>query len=84
MEIERNLISGKPMTCELQPGERIRYRIEKKHVNRDSHVTFLPISQSCFSEEVYRSVLASSQRKLREYIEYFLFEVTKTCNNKKI
>ena len=65
MEIERNLISEKPMTCELQPGERIRYKIEKKHVNRDSHVTFLPISQGCFFVEVYRSILVSSQRKLR-------------------
>ena len=45
--------------------------VEKKDVNRDSHITFLPISRSSFFEEIYCLILASSQRKLRGYIEKF-------------
>ena len=47
----------------------------KKDVNRDSHIASLPISQSCFFEEVRYLILASSQRKLRGYIEFLKFDV---------
>ena len=49
---------------------------KRKDVNRDSHIASSPILQSCFFEEVRRLILASSQRKLREYIEFLKFDVT--------
>ena len=50
---------------------------EKKDVNRDSHIDSSPISQSYyFFEEVLCLILASSQRKLRGYIEFLKFDVT--------
>ena len=51
--------------------------IEEKDVNRDSHIASLPISQSSFFEEVRCFILAPSQGKLRGYIEYLKFNVTK-------
>ena len=44
--------------------------IVKKDVNRDSHIAFSPISQSSFFKGVRCLILASSQRKLRGYIEF--------------
>ena len=49
---------------------------QKKDMNRDSHIASSPISQSFFFEEVRCLILASSQRKLREYIELLKFDVT--------
>ena len=49
---------------------------KKKEVNRDAHIASSPISQSCFFEEVRCLILASSQRKLRGYIEFLKFDVT--------
>ena len=48
----------------------IKNNINKKDVNRDSHIASSPISQSLFFEEVRYLILASSQRKLRGYIEF--------------
>ena len=45
-------------------------------MNRDSHIASSPISQSSFFKEVRRLILASSQRKLRGYIEFLTFDVT--------
>ena len=42
----------------------------KKDVNRDSHIASSPISQSSFFKGVRCLILASSQRKLRGYIEF--------------
>ena len=43
---------------------------DKKDVNRDSHIASSPISQSSFFKRVRCLFLASSQRKLRGYIEF--------------
>ena len=48
----------------------------KKHVNRDTYIASSPISQSSFFKEVWCLILASSQRKLRGYIEYWKLDVT--------
>ena len=60
----------------------------KKDVNRYSHIASSPISQSYFFEEVRCLILASSQRKLRGYIEFFKFVDTikklKNSNPSKI
>ena len=48
---------------------------KKKDVNRDSHIASSPILQSCFFEELRCLILASSQRKLRRYIEFLKFDV---------
>ena len=45
-------------------------------MNRDSHIASSPISQSSVFEEVRYLILASSQRKLRGYIEFVKFDVT--------
>ena len=45
-------------------------------MNRNSHIASSPISQSCFFEEVRCLILASSQRKLRGYIELLKIDVT--------
>ena len=45
-------------------------------MNRDSLIASSPISQSCFFEEVRCLILASSQRKLRGYIEFVKFDIT--------
>ena len=50
--------------------------MEKKDVNRDSHIASSPVSQNFFFEEVCRLILTSSQRKLRKYIEFLEFHVT--------
>ena len=50
--------------------------IEKKDVNRDSYIASSPISQIFFFEEVRGLILASSQRKLRGYIEFLKLDVT--------
>ena len=42
----------------------------KKDVNRDSHIASSPILQSSFFMGVRCLILASSQRKLRGYIEF--------------
>ena len=42
----------------------------KKDVNRDSRIASSPISQSSFFKGVRCLILASSQRKLRRYIEF--------------
>ena len=42
----------------------------KKDVNRDSHIASSSISQSSFFKGVRCLILASSQRKLRGYIEF--------------
>ena len=42
----------------------------KKDVNRDSHIASLPISQSSFFKGVRCLIVASSERKLRGYIEF--------------
>ena len=42
----------------------------KKDVNRDSHISSSPILQSSFFKGVRCSILASSERKLRGYIEF--------------
>ena len=59
-----------------------------KHVNRDSHIASSPISQSSFFKGVRCLILASSQRKLRGYVEFFKFDVTikkiKKSNSSKI
>ena len=47
----------------------------KKEVNRDSHIAFSPISQSSFFDEIRCLILASSQRKLREYNKFLKFDV---------
>ena len=58
---------------------------KKKHVNRDSHTVFSPVLQIVFFEEVYCSILASSQRRLRGYVEFQNLDVTiKENTNKKI
>ena len=46
------------------------YEKVKKDVNRDSHIASSPISQSSFFKGVRYSILASSQRKFREYIKF--------------
>ena len=43
---------------------------EKKDVNRDSYIASSPISQSSFFKGVRCLILASSQGKLRGYIEF--------------
>ena len=43
---------------------------EKKDVNQDSHIACSPISQSSFLKGVRCLISASSQRKLRVYIEF--------------
>ena len=43
---------------------------KKKDVNRDSHIASSPISQSSFFKGARCLILASSQRKLRGYIEF--------------
>ena len=48
----------------------------KKNVNRYSHITSSPITQSRFFEKVRFLILASTQRKRREYIEFLKFDVT--------
>ena len=48
----------------------------KKEVNRDSHIASSPISQSSFFDEIRCLILASSQRKLREYNKFLKFDVT--------
>ena len=45
-------------------------------MNRDSHIASSPIWQSYFFEEARCLILASSQRKLRRYIEFLKCEVT--------
>ena len=45
--------------------------VYKKDVNRDSHIASSPISQSSFFKKVRCLILASSQRKLCGYIEFF-------------
>ena len=42
----------------------------KKDVNRDSHIASSPISQSSFFKGVRCLILASTQRKLRGYVEF--------------
>ena len=42
----------------------------------NSHIASLPTSQSSFFEEVRCFILASSQRKLRGYMEFLKFDVT--------
>ena len=42
----------------------------KKDVNRDSHIASSPISHRSFFKGVRCSILASSQRKLRGYVEF--------------
>ena len=56
---------------------------KKKDVNRDSHIASSPISQSSFFEEVSCLILASSQTKLRGYIEFLKFDVTVKRRKKK-
>ena len=43
---------------------------KKKHVNQNSRSASLPISQSFIYKEVCRLILASSQKKLRRYMEF--------------
>ena len=45
-------------------------QMKKKDVNRDSHIASSPISQSSFFKGVHCLILASSQRKLREYVAF--------------
>ena len=45
-------------------------------MNQDSHIASSPIAQSFFFEDVRCLILASSQRKLRGYIEVFKFDAT--------
>ena len=59
----------------------MKYIHSKKHVNRDSHIASSPISQSSFFEEVRCLILASSQKKLRGYIEFLKFDVIKKKSN---
>ena len=51
-------------------------------MNWDSHIASSPISQSFFFKEVCYLILASSQRKLREYIEFLKFDVRIKKNKK--
>ena len=44
-------------------------------MSRDSYIASSPISQSSFFEEVRYLILASSQRKLRGYVEFLTFDV---------
>ena len=60
-----------------------RFFYTKKDVNRDSHIASSPIPQNSFFKGVRCLILASSQRKLRGYIEFFKFDVT-IKKNKKI
>ena len=46
---------------------------QKKHINWDPDIASSLISQSSFFEEVCCLILASSQRKLRGYIEFLKF-----------
>ena len=55
---------------------KVELKFKKKDVNRGSHIGSSPISQSCFFEEVRCLILASSQRKLRGYIEFEKFDIT--------
>ena len=48
----------------------IEQKLKKKDVNRDSHIAYSPITQSCFFKEVRCLILASSQRKPRGYTEF--------------
>ena len=52
----------------------------KKHVNRDSHMASLPITQSFSLEEVCWLVLAFSQRKLLDILDYFEYSDTNISN----
>ena len=45
-------------------------------MNRDFHIAFPPILQSCYFDEVRCLILAFSQRKLRGYIEFLKFDAT--------
>ena len=49
----------------------------EKHGNQDSHLTSSPVSQASFFEKLCCLILASSQRKLRGYIELKIVNVTK-------
>ena len=51
-------------------------KIKEQDVNQDSHIASSPIAQSFFFEDVRCLILASSQRKLRGYIEVFKFDAT--------
>ena len=56
----------------------------KKHVNRDTHIAFSPISQNSFFEKVRCLILASSQRKLHGYSVILKFDITmKKIKNSK-
>ena len=57
-------------------SEKLKSVFEKKGCKSGFHIASLPISQSCFFKEVRCSILASSQRKLRGYIEFLKFHVT--------
>ena len=46
-------------------------------MNRNSHISSSPISQSSFFEEVRCLILASSQRKIRGHIEFLKFDITR-------
>ena len=61
-----------PFLDRSHPNVRLTVHTEKD-VNRDSDVAASPISQSYFFEEVRYLIFASSQRKLREYIEFLKF-----------
>ena len=54
----------------------VNFNVKKKNLNPDSHIAFSSTSQSFFFEEVCCLILASSQRKLHEYIEFLKFDVT--------
>ena len=56
----------------LLAAEHLKHRHlkEKNDVNRDSHIVSSPIWQTSFFKEVRCLILASSQRKLRGYIEF--------------
>ena len=51
-------------------GHSNSYRNIKKDVNQDSHIASSPIPQSSYSKGVRCLISASSQRKLRGYIEF--------------
>ena len=55
---------SKALFGEAQPKQK------KKDVNPDSYIASSPISQSSFFKGVRCLILASSQRKLRGYIEF--------------
>ena len=75
LQIVRNFKTIRIIIIFLSEKQLWNKNVKKNHMNRDSHITFSPISQSSFFEEVFFLILASSRKKLREYIKLLKFDV---------